>query len=454
MTKKDFKEAMKRGLGRCIQELEHTDQVERYRDLVMWGCTHDLAYDAQCEGNRAWYLYELIKRFPDREPFLDAVIRKFSGNCSDGGWLFDHYCGILGYFLQDGEKKAYAALWEKYGELYQILTKKRKRKKNGTCPERDDFEKLCMELIDWAEDPLKIYTKVAEDIGNLFLNGSIFDAWSFQWLFEHCQYHYGKTNVKKILGSRPDSVAGVYLEHMLAWERKCAERRSGGSCDPKDTEEFLRIYEERTKPVPWIGRALERTGNREAACVLAKRYVAEQDRAERIRLLQIFTGRCHFPLSPEPLLKDARSEDPDLQNTALLALEHVRHEKVRQFVLELAEEDRIPEAVSILAYNYRPEDKETFVRLVKSIEITYEDGRWHGAFSSVLDLLRSKGLRNSPKELLPYMYEHTLCSFCREYIVREMGRRHMLTEEILEECLWDSNDGIRHYAGQCLDRRR
>ena len=60
MTKKEFREAMKRGLGRCVQELDHAENPEKYREIVLWGCMHDLSFDTQCEGTRAWYLRELI----------------------------------------------------------------------------------------------------------------------------------------------------------------------------------------------------------------------------------------------------------------------------------------------------------------------------------------------------------------------------------------------------------
>lgn len=37
-----------RGLGRCVLELESTEDTEWYREVVLWGCTHDLSYDTQC----------------------------------------------------------------------------------------------------------------------------------------------------------------------------------------------------------------------------------------------------------------------------------------------------------------------------------------------------------------------------------------------------------------------
>lgn len=424
MTKKAFREAMKRGLGRCIMELEHTENVEPYREIVLWGCIHDLAYDAQCEGSRAGYLYELIKRFPDKEPFLDAVIEKFSGNCSDGGWKFFQYCELLGCFSRDGEEKASAALWKKYEELYQILKRKRKRRKNGTCPELDDFERLCMELIDGADYPLEVYGKIAGDIGNLFQEGDIFQAFHFDWLFEHCQNNYGKARVQKALTSyaRQSPKVAEYLTAMEAWKKKCAEKGEKGPRFPQTTEEFLTVFEEGKKPVPWISLGLKRAGNMEAVRIFAEQYATEQDVIRRTRLLRLFMGRCHFPLSPEQVLADAMSTDKELQDTALWALEFIRHEKVRQFALKLADrEEYAPEAVSILACNYQPEDKETFVRLVRKLPVTHEDTGWHHAFGSVFKLLESREVKRVPTELLPFLYERTLCSCCRERALREMA---------------------------------
>lgn len=105
----------------------------------------------------------------------------------------------------------------------------------------------------------------------------------------------------------------------------------------------------------------------------------------------------------------------------------------------------------MLAKNYETRDRELFVRAVKQVPITYKDGGWHGVFGDVLDLFEVPG-RGKPNELLLYMYRNTLCSFCREYAVREMGRRRMLTRGLLEEMQYDCNDDIRKYAERKLSR--
>ena len=58
MTKNEVKQAIQRGLGRGY--LAVRNDPDRYRDLVLWACGRNLAFDTQCEGTRAWYDYQLI----------------------------------------------------------------------------------------------------------------------------------------------------------------------------------------------------------------------------------------------------------------------------------------------------------------------------------------------------------------------------------------------------------
>lgn len=58
LTKQEVKHAIQRGLGKGY--LAVRDDPERYRELVLWACGRNLAFDTQCEGIRAWYDYQLI----------------------------------------------------------------------------------------------------------------------------------------------------------------------------------------------------------------------------------------------------------------------------------------------------------------------------------------------------------------------------------------------------------
>ncbi|MDE6053079.1 MAG: hypothetical protein K2G55_04820, partial [Lachnospiraceae bacterium] len=75
MTKKAFKYDMQRGLGSCVVALKNMQDAEKeaFFPIVLWGCSRDMAYDAQCEGCRSVYLYQLITEFPDAAPFIDVI---------------------------------------------------------------------------------------------------------------------------------------------------------------------------------------------------------------------------------------------------------------------------------------------------------------------------------------------------------------------------------------------
>lgn len=56
MTKAQVKHAFQRGLGRGI--LAVRENPDRYKEIVLWACGRNLSFDTQCEGTRAWYVYQ------------------------------------------------------------------------------------------------------------------------------------------------------------------------------------------------------------------------------------------------------------------------------------------------------------------------------------------------------------------------------------------------------------
>ena len=198
MTKREFKYAMQRGLGRGILELKHTDHIEKYRALVLWGCSHELAYDAQCEGSRSFYLYEMIQLFPDIMPFLERAEKRMRQCIRDTGWEFSQNCQLLALFAGDGNEFAIRSLQRCYEHLLNILRNKRKRTNQGLLPERDNFEELCISIVTYSPDVvicLKRYLDIAADVGALFNSNSLFTNWDFDWFQAACESSLGERRV-------------------------------------------------------------------------------------------------------------------------------------------------------------------------------------------------------------------------------------------------------------------
>ena len=358
MTKKAFKEAMKRGLGRCILELQKAEDPQRYREAVLWGCTHNLSYDTQCEGTRAWYMRELIRFFPDEEPFLEAVIRKLRKRRFRDRWEFCHYEELVSCFARGRNQRAMDALLETYRELYCFLERQTARKGEAELPEWENLETLCIDLVDSLPHPFAVYGRIAEDIGRLLQKSGHPSGWHFDWLFAHCEQRYGKERIRNMLEKKAagSSAAACYLTGMQerAWETKSPKKRTAY---PETTEALLRAFDWKEESVIRMSVWLKRSGNAEAARIFAERYINETDREKRIRLLELFRI-SPFPLPPEAVIKDAESGDERLCRAAMQTLYVTRHETVRRYARILAERGQnISDAAVLLAENYQPEDR-------------------------------------------------------------------------------------------------
>ena len=423
MTKNEVKQALQRGLGRGY--LAVRNDPDRYRDLVLWACGRNLAFDTQCEGTRAWYDYQLILCYSDRAAFRDHVIERFQRKQPDGGWDYSHFSELLSYFVEDGDGAAEAALWEKYKELLAALHSFRRssRRMRNTI---DCFEYLCVALS-WREAN---YSRIALDVGGLFLKSRLYDGWDFMWLYD----------------SRPKR-----FNHRL---RKNAEQSAELSAyfaaiDESNCKGDAQRDLPRETRIPDGGRRLSGYLKRrtpELAPKYAEIYLAAEDPEARAAALEAFVI-CPYPLDPTPVINDAHSEHPRLRSVALEALSVIRHPAVRDFAWALLANDPA-NALPIAIKNYLPEDEARLNVLLQAFPVAYAcKSNWHGLHLAIFDLFeRDSGVASPPKSLLPLVYETTLCSFCRETAARLMGRYRMMTPELWEEQLHDSSDEIRKAA--------
>ena len=75
--------------------------------------------------------------------------------------------------------------------------------------------------------------------------------------------------------------------------------------------------------------------------------------------------------------------------------------------------------------------------ILESVEIDEEDANhWHSIGRAIL-------VGSLPDRFLRWVYETTLCSFCRQCALDDLIERGALPEEYREECKWDANLDIR-----------
>ena len=106
-----YREILRLGLGRAILYAQSHDQ-SGLRDVILDACLHCYAYNIQCEGTRASYMYDLVGCLPDKEFYYDRILEslKESGDDWDTAQRF-HFAACLAF---DGNADAKRAMYANY----------------------------------------------------------------------------------------------------------------------------------------------------------------------------------------------------------------------------------------------------------------------------------------------------------------------------------------------------
>lgn len=229
MNQKQFTYALRRGLGRCV--LAAQAEPERFREQVMKACRKPWFFDAQCEGTRSGYMYDLIWACGDPMPFLKLITEKLL-EPNTWGHPLQFYAELCRDFMEDGSKVARKALVQKYREVYTLLYE-RKRQPRGYDFRRDSFEMLALVMAGSQEE----YLRVAADLGRLFRKQPYLEEF-FDWF----AYKYWDDYHDALFASENPDVQ-FFLECQIKNRQEWEEYRS--TRDPEAAERTRKLIEQR-----------------------------------------------------------------------------------------------------------------------------------------------------------------------------------------------------------------
>lgn len=451
MNKSEFKRSMQQGLGRCVLTLKQAHNIEKYRDIVLWGCLHNLSYDTQCEGTRAAYVYELVSYFHDDEYFALPTVAAFLKLPRRSDWTFSHFCELLELFAENGSIPAKDALLQKYDLLLSKLISKRHFR--GHDCERDQFERLCISLT--SLDGTEAFLKITDDMGRLFKENRHYDGGDFDWFYAYSKGKFGDKKLERLLSrnaKRSENI-GCFSE----MQKNAEQALNDILHEPLEVPAFDQVTAEiretgKLSPVSKIRFSKRMSVNEKAA--LAHRALDERDLSVKAQILSIFASGDHdFPFRHEAIIEYSKSDHQDLREEALDVLINCKSDVVRQYAYELLDAQVNTEfALQMLITNYTPRHKSILLSELNRIRVDYEsESGWHRIGSKILDAFGKK--IRLPKECLSYIYETTLCSCCRAYAIRELARHRWLTADIIEECRYDSNYEIADYIDRYYPKK-
>lgn len=439
----EFKRLMLCGNGKCYIVLSNSQDKEKYRQTVLWGCLHNIAFDTQTEGTRAEYLYELAAIYNDDSYFLIPILQKFKKLSPDcRGWDYSHFCDMLCLFARYGNESAATALRKKYNELYPLILKKRKIK--GYNVLRDNYERLSIAIVDL--EGLPAFKSIAQDMGNLFLQNKIYNGSDFEWFYISFEKDVGKNNLKRYMlrEGRGNPAIATFYKSIQKSMAELQPYKKSTDINPLPTARQIIEAADNGKINFNLRINFKRNAAEDQKILLAKAVLDEKDLNKKAELLRTFT-MIGFPIHIEKIISYTQSGNKELCQAALDVLADTKNPVVRDYALHLLQSgEKFSDAVSMFILNYQKQDKQILLSCLNSLKVTYADeSDWHHVVCSILHAYYFKV--KLPKEALMFIYNKSLCSYCRKDAVVELAKRGWLTDEIKAECAHDSYSDIRKY---------
>ena len=461
-----FKDALVRGTGKCFTMLATESARRKYRPLVLWACGQRLGYDTQVEGTRALFLYDLIGRYPSPEPFLDvvekkvfAVVRRFfsPANKSVLESLFMQECDLLTMFAEGGNLRARRIL----ADCYERFSRRLLNLASPSKPDMlvlDSFDNLCGALLSCSGsmEAQPLLERIVKDIGVLCMRNGACDSSLADYFRCLAENRLGEKRYAAMIGRiGPISEVEAYKAAVFqakkeseTWYAKRRRRQNLGY-----EEVYRQVAEHGTVGIRYMVKRWRLDGRTKDIAGLAKFYVSEKNLETRAGLLDLFSyyeTKCEGYLPLDCVLRDAASDDDSLRVSALGVLRSVKDPRVHDFALEMLKKRGVShELLSVLAGNYRPDDDDFLIGAMKKI-----GSMRHRVHSILARIPEEKNGDRLSRRMLMHLYDTIECTCCRERVVRELGRRRLLTDDMLAECLHDASDNIRDYAKRLLSRRR
>lgn len=447
MTRNQFKHSFFRGLGSAIIEFEQCPDKQKFEDIVLYACLHNTTYDMQCESDRGLYLFHAIELLGDMDIFECSIIERFK-NVRYDHWLFNQLTSLLFLFAEKGSEKAQKALYEKYELLLHKIEKMRNIQ--SICEERDLLEWLSVWLT--SLNGFDAFKKIVSDYGRNIANGKA-DFFSYDWFYANAQNKFGKNRIDKYLQKQADKSVEVKAFYESA---QIIDNRIYKDLPMTTLEDVIQNAYKVQDGITYLGRGTAMRFARNASAddlkKLAEMALSESDLNIKAELLWAFR-RTKYNFSDEILQDLVHSENEDIRDTAFYIMGQVPSEKMHNYAISIINDGKeFENGIELLCRNFKKEDEKFLFDAIKKVRVN-KKSLWHGAFMAI-ETAFDKGSWKPQTGILKYIYENTLCSCCRWRIVKLMNQHKVLTDQILKECLFDSNSDIRNFAERRLNLSR
>jgi len=453
MTRKEFQDALQKGLGRAVQHVRNSPP-EEVRDDLAHACTCYLGYDLQCEGSRVPWLFGMIEVSGEPEFYRQKIIsamEQISDDPDDPRTLYELY-DLLGEFAFRGDAEVLA------------LMQRRFETASGSCYPHFGYESL------FRVEGIAALIRLLRWNGKLIRNDETF--WLYDGEIKEAEEKFGVETVQAALEkeSLVDESVRLFLERLSEQKaersaEEAEEKKQKPPPLPRLSEFVACMSEDWPTETNWTddsfrdafltrrsqfmhsGRLYAKPTTEELEFAI-QQILETNDPGRQFCLMGVFVHETMPRLEPRLLsLLDAPLHC--LRWGTAWAFRRVADPLVRAKGLELiAKAPKFSDwglGIDLLQKNYRAEDETLIRRALETIPPEIDVDQLHGIVCSLVDLIKDNA-EFTFETLLPWIYENSPCSLCRRDSLKQMLQRNIATKELIEECRDDCYSETRELA--------
>lgn len=401
--------ALKRGTGEAYLIVKNNPGID-FSNQIIKGALNIYAYDGQCEGNRAQYIFDIIAISNQKEKIRKAVLQGLSTEQEDT-WNLTHLFALAKLYAQENDIEAKQAIYER-------------------------FLNHPIEYADWvgsseilAMDGLNGLFYIAEKFGKYIEQNP--DDRQDDGIISLFQEANQNIKVYKELEkkARTNTFIRTYLENI---------KQTTASQKKHKTEsiKYKDIIDEILNKKPAIALRRKKNLTEEEIQRVAQQLIDEKDKSNIERLLHIF-HTYKFPYDSQIILNFAQQK-PTSKNRivefAIDALKHLESKDIRDFAMDKIRKSKNPiDYLEMLIANYKNGDEQLLSQIANKTNNEYKIEQLATIYTDIYTANKTRKC----KEPLEILYNKMNCAIHRNGIVALLIENEVLSDKIKEEIKFD-----------------
>ncbi|MBK6610105.1 MAG: hypothetical protein IT272_09220 [Chitinophagales bacterium] len=409
--KRQFFNSLKRGTGEAYLIAKNNPTID-FSNQIIKGALNIFAYDGQCEGNRAQYIYDIISVSKKKDKIRKAILQGLATEKNDT-WNLTHLFALAKLFAERNDTEAKRAIYDRF----------------LTNPIEGSDWVGAYEILEL--DGLNGLFYVAEKFGKHIEQNP--DDWQDDWIITHFQEENKSIKVYEELKkkAKTNKFIRIYLDNIK--RTKSSQKRH----KTKPTK-YKDIIDEVINSKPRISFVRKRKLFHEEVNQVAKQLINEADKVNIEKLLDIFDF-YKFPYDNQIILdfaKQKRTSKNRIVENAVEALKHLKSKDIRDFAIDKIKNSKNPiDFLEILTSNYKSGDFKLLSEIADNTNNEHKIEQLAGTYTDIFKANQTKEC----KQPLEILYNKMNCAIHRKGIVEILIKNKVLSDKIKSEILFDSD---------------